>query len=603
MTDHGLGEHKVLALKWRPRRLADIVGQDHVVRTLTNALTQGKVSHAYLFTGPRGVGKTTTARILARAVNCEKGLGPDPCGECSNCRDAMAGRSLDVIEIDAASTGKVDDVRDLREIVRLAPARSRKKVFIIDEAHELTAGASNALLKTLEEPPPHVMFILATTDAQDLIPTIHSRCQRFDFHPLGPATIIGHLKMISGVEKIKVDDDALALIAKAANGAMRDAQMLLEQAASYVTGTLTAAEMRGLLGLVEREWVEKFLNILHDRDIKGAMALLDDLIEAGRAPLELLEEVQEELRDALMRKLGADTAPMGTVSYLDSPERKEWFGEEELLALLAHTRRSVEELSMRNIAHPRVAAELAVARLMRRERALSWAEVEAALARVEGAPGVSAPAGAGETPSFRGGSAPIGRDPAPVFGDRSKPPMAGGPAPAHPPVVRVAYNSAHPETSQAAPAPQKVGEPAHPAATDRQAPAPGLKDAIRNWPDIIARVREANNMAFMYLNVARPVAVDGAKLTLEMAPGFQYDGLQRGDARANVEAVLGRLLGGTVVVVVKAVEAPARPVTPPAPSPAAGGTPDWVEKEPVVKAAMKIFRARIADVKKPVQGK
>jgi len=580
MSDHGLGEHKVLALKWRPRQLADIVGQPHVVRTLTNALTQGKVSHAYLFTGPRGVGKTTTARILARAVNCEKGLGPSPCGECSNCRDTLAGRSLDVIEIDAASTGRVEDVRDLREVVRLAPARSRKKVFIIDEAHELSTAAANALLKTLEEPPPHVMFILATTDAQDLIPTIHSRCQRFDFHPLGPATVIGHLRMISTVEKIMVDDDALAIIAKAANGAMRDAQMLLEQAASYVSGNLTAAEMRGLLGLVEREWVEKFLVILRDRDITGAMALLDDLIEAGREPVELLEEVQEELRDALMRKLGADTAPMGTQSFLDSPERKEWFGEEELLALLAHTRRSVEELSMRNIVQPRVAAELAVARLMRRERALSWAEVEAALARVEGrAAGPAQPVSSGgpvpvRMPSGGGWQAPA---------TAPRPPVAASPAPVRP-----------------------VSSPAPVAAEQAGgAPAPGLADIFRTWPEIIGKLKEKSSTGFMYLNAARPVGVDGARLTVEISPGFHLEGLQKPEMKKTVEDILGKLLGGSVVLVVKSLAAPVQshPLPAPAPAPAGTGIPDWVEKEPVVKAAMKIFRARIADVKRPTQAK
>jgi len=596
MVDHGLGEHKVLALKWRPRRLTDIVGQDHVVRTLTNALTQGKVSHAYLFTGPRGVGKTTTARILARAVNCEKGLGPDPCGECSNCRDALAGRSLDVIEIDAASTGKVEDVRDLREIVRLAPARSRKKVFIIDEAHELSTAAANALLKTLEEPPPHVMFILATTDAQDLIPTIHSRCQRFDFHPLGPATVIGHLRMISDVEKIKVDDDALALIAKAANGAMRDAQMLLEQAASYVSGTLTAAEMRGLLGLVEREWVEKFLGILHERDIKGAMSLLDDLIEAGREPVELLEEVQEELRDALMRKLGADTAPMGTVSFLNSPERKDWFGEDELLALLAHTRRSVEELSIRNIVHPRVAAELAVARLMRRERALSWAEVEAALAKVEGRGVAPVP----PTAVSGAGSQPVR---APATGGWSAP---GGMTTPAAPVVRPAFVSTPPPAPSAPAAAPAVNPPSAVSPTGG-ASGPGLAEISGKWPDILSKVKEASSASFMYLNAAKLVAVDGARLTLEIASGFHREGLMKGDAKKMVEDVLSRLLGGPVFLIIKSGDVPPRPASSaspmPVPAPVPVANPDWVEKEPVVKAAMKIFRARIADVRKPTQTK
>jgi len=573
-----MDEHRVLALKWRPRRLDDIVGQPHVVRTLKNALSSGKVAHAYLFAGPRGVGKTTTARILARAVNCEKGVGPEPCGECPTCRDILAGRALDVIEIDAASTGKVDDVRDLREVVRLAPARARKKVFIIDEAHALTAGASNALLKTLEEPPAHIMFILATTEASELIPTILSRCQRFDFHPLGPAMVIAHLKRIAEAEGIKVDDDALALIAKASRGAMRDAQTLLEQASAFVAERVTAPEIRSLLGLVEREWVERFISVLKERDVKGAMSLLDDLIEAGREPRELLEEIQEELRDALMLKLGAETAPLGSESFLATPERRDWFGEEELLTLLGHIRRAVEELSWRSVAHPRVAAEVAVARLMRRERALSWKEIEEQMAKLEG---------------IAGGTATV--------------PPSG-------------------QVTAAKPDPVSVPLTPRPAA----APPIPLADIQKRWPELLEKVRVYSPGTHAYIQSAKPVALEGGTLVLEVPNGFQREGLKGGDAKAKLEAALETALGARISVAVsegkggngnppppaRTEPAPgqARPaasgqpayarhpagtpsVNPAAPLPAAA--PDWVEDEPLVKSALKVFKARLIEAKRP----
>lgn len=595
--------HQVLARTWRPERFEDVVGQPHVVRTLTNALTTGRVAHAYLFTGPRGIGKTTCARILARAVNCERSTPEkplaDPCGECAMCKDILAGRALDVIELDAASTGGVDEIRDLREVVRTAPARARKKVFIIDEAHMLSTAASNALLKTLEEPPAHVLFILATTDAHKLPATILSRCQRFEFHPMGPATVVEHLKTIAAAETIDVEDPALALIAKVARGAMRDAQMLLEQVAAFSPGRIGAADVRGLLGLVDHEWVEKFLTVLRDRDVKAGMALLDALIESGRGAAELLDEVQEELRDALMVKLGSPVAGLAAGGFLVAPERLGWFTEEELTGLLGHTRRAAEELAFsRQIGHPRIAAELAIARLLRRERALAWSEVEAAIAGIAGTAGMPTP---------------------PVPGIRPQ----AAPAPAFMPRPAAAADRAMPPPERTT---QTVGGPAAPASPVPAAPQAGLPapmaELAAQWDQTLARIKAEDGSAYVHLLGSRCIGVEGRALLLEIPSDFNRKALQAGTVKGRIESLLTRLLGQSVTIAARMPSAPApgvpapfrpassAPASAPRPGEAGAGPgaavlrtapslPDWVELEPLVKAAIGIFKARVLDVKRP----
>jgi len=569
-----VSEHRVLALKWRPVRFEDVVGQPHVVRTLTNALAQGKVAHAYLFAGPRGVGKTTCARILARAVNCEKGMSPTPCGECPMCREILAGRSLDVIEIDAASSGRVEEIRDLREIVRFAPARGRRKVFILDEAHMLTTGAENALLKTLEEPPAHVLFVLATTEPQSIAATIHSRCQRFDFHPLGLATIIATLKRIAEAEGIKAEDAALAVIARSARGGMRDAQMLLEQAAAFSSAGLTLASVRELLGLVESEWVEGFLSVLKERDVKKALKLLDELLESGRGLDELLGEVQEELRDALMRKLGAQVTPVAAAGLLADPGRAGWFAESELTSLLAHLRRAMEELSSRSIAHPRIAAELATVRLVRRERALAWSEVEQALERANAA--LASPRG----PAAAGPSGSTG-----PATPRAEPP-ARGPGPS-----ASATGSARPPASR----------PAVPAGD-----VIPVGEIGQRWPEVLDRLRGEAPTVQAYLRGVRCRGAEGDTVILETASAFHRQGLEAGEMRSAVEAALSAVAGRPVSIAVRAVIPP--------PPPGAGGgvprasaaareapgapVPEWIEREPMVKTTLDLFQARVVDLKR-----
>jgi DNA polymerase-3 subunit gamma/tau len=264
--------YQVLARKWRPRKFAELVGQEHVVRALTNALDSGRMHHAYLFTGTRGVGKTTIARIFAKSLNCERGESADPCGECSVCTAVDAGRFVDLLEIDAASNTGVDDVREVIENAQYAPARGRFKVYLVDEVHMLSKPAFNALLKTLEEPPPHVKFLLATTDPQKLPVTVLSRCLRFNLKRLLPEQIGGQIRHILGAEHIEYEDAAVGELARAADGSLRDGLSLLDQAIAYGGGSLKADDVRAMLGSVERGQVLGLLNALAAGDGQGLMA-------------------------------------------------------------------------------------------------------------------------------------------------------------------------------------------------------------------------------------------------------------------------------------------------------------------------------------------
>src|SRR5206468_701461 len=261
--------YQVLARKWRPQTFEAVVGQDAITRTLRNALASGRIAHAYLFAGPRGIGKTTTARLLARALLCADRSGPEPCGKCAVCTEGQAGTLVDVIEIDGASNRGIEEIRTLRENVKYTPARGRYKVYIIDEVHQLTEAAFNALLKTLEEPPPHVVFILATTDPRDIPATVLSRVQRFDFRPIAPDALTSTLEQILTAEKIPFEPGVLPVIVRGAEGSLRDALSLLDTAIAYGAGRLETATTAELLGVSAPAAVGAFASALLGRDAAG----------------------------------------------------------------------------------------------------------------------------------------------------------------------------------------------------------------------------------------------------------------------------------------------------------------------------------------------
>jgi len=308
----------VLYRKYRPQKFSEFIGQEHIVKTLTNAVSSGMISHAYLFTGPRGSGKTTIARLLAKAVNCQnrKEGEPEPCNKCSSCLEIMEGRSMDLIEIDAASHRGIEDIRELKDGIRFSPTKSKYKVFIIDESHQLTKEAANALLKTLEEPPSHAIFILATTEAHKMIPTIISRCQRFDFRKLTVSEILKKLEMISQKEKIKIEKAALELIALNAEGSIRDGESLLDQVftlygtppalhppTSWAPKEIKADEIKEILGLVEIELVSKFTDFLCQKNSAGAINFVNENIEKGVDLEEFTKALINYLRQGLILKI------------------------------------------------------------------------------------------------------------------------------------------------------------------------------------------------------------------------------------------------------------------------------------------------------------
>lgn len=335
----------VLYRKYRPRTFAEIIGQEHIVKTLTNAISSEMVSHAYLFSGPRGTGKTTIARILAKSVNCQnrKKGEAEPCNQCSSCQEINEGRSIDLIEIDAASHRGIDEIRELRDGIKFVPTSSKYKVFILDEAHQLSKDAANALLKTLEEPPAHAVFVLATTEIHKMIPTIISRCQRFDFRKLTLPEIIKRLEIISGKEKVKIEKSALELIALNSGGSIRDGESLLDQALTFAGASgreLKAEDIKDLLGLVEIELVSKFCDFLCQKKTPEALNFLNELSEKGSDLQEFAKALINYLRQALILKItgGEESNPIITGLTKEEFQKLQTqaanFKEEELINIL-----------------------------------------------------------------------------------------------------------------------------------------------------------------------------------------------------------------------------------------------------------------------------
>jgi len=305
-------KYQVIARKFRPQVFEDVVGQKPIVQTLQNAIRMDRVGHAYLFSGPRGVGKTTTARILAKGLNCQHGPAVTPCNQCPSCQEIAAGKSIDVFEIDAASNTGVDNIRELRENAKYAAARGRYKIFIIDEVHMLSTSAFNALLKILEEPPSHVVFIMATTERHKLPATILSRCQQFIFRTISPAEIQGHLRQIADREGVKIDDRALSYIVRASEGSMRDAQSLLDQIISFSGQQVVDEDVRDVLGFIPSEILDRTLDALANRDSKALLENVGLVADQGLNLQQYVREFIGRVRDLLVLKIGLEDKILGS---------------------------------------------------------------------------------------------------------------------------------------------------------------------------------------------------------------------------------------------------------------------------------------------------
>jgi DNA polymerase III subunit gamma/tau len=411
--------YQVLARKYRPQRFADVAGQDHVTRTLLNALTQGRIAHGYIFSGHRGIGKTTIARILAQALNCRREIGsaerptPEPCGTCDSCVEIRQGNAVDVIEIDAATNRGIDEIRELRDAARYSPARDKYKIYILDEAHQITDAAFNALLKTLEEPPAHVVFMMATTEPENIPQTIRSRCQHFSFHAVKFEDILAQLKAIAATEDVDAEEAALALLAEAGDGSMRDALSIMDQAiasAPVENGkpVLAAEQIRDLMGSVPNAVFERLLEAVSEGQAAPLMEQLHVLLNAGHSPLSLARQMVRYLRNALMAKLGGAETELLQISADErarAARTAALFTEEEITRNLQIVLRTFDDLNFRQ--EQRFHLELGLLKLVHAQRLLPLEEFLSGVAAgvpVKGAV-TSSPAKPSSSSATRPGSA------------------------------------------------------------------------------------------------------------------------------------------------------------------------------------------------------
>ncbi len=593
--------YQVIARKWRPQTFADVVGQQHVTRTLSNAIQSGRVAHAYIFSGARGVGKTTTARILAKALNCAKGPAAEPCNECDSCREIGLGNSLDVIEIDAASNRGIDQIRELREMVRYAPAGGRYKVVILDEAHMLTDEASNALLKTLEEPPDKVIFVMATTQPEDLADTIRSRSQHFHFRALSFAEISDALVDICAKENLTAEPGAIAVMARAAEGSLRDGLSLLEQARAYCGTNISDAAVRELLGVVPGEILDELTGAIEERSAERVLTLVHRLLAEGQNLQHFCREAIGHFRNLLVARVcGADSELIAAPAdeRLGLKKASEFFSEEDLtrfFQILLHT-----DEDLRRKPDARLHLEMGLLRMVNAAR---LAPLEEVLADLEG--------GAPATPTQTRSSSAMPQAP-PIA--RASAPAAFAAA-----TSQGAGTAAAPARIQSAPPPRI--ENAAPAATVREepSPVPARMDAAPApvaMPAVIARsAAVGDGLVEAQVDSIRSAILAQEKFLGELvghASRWEMSGgevrlffptesralaemLQARDPMERLRNVASRILGHTVRVCVK-LEA----VT------VGGGTTSngtrelraKFEQDPIVRAMLERFGGQISDVKR-----
>jgi DNA polymerase-3 subunit gamma/tau len=569
--------YKVLALKYRPSTFDEVVGQTTVTRTLRNAIEQDRIGHAFLLSGARGVGKTTTARILAKALNCSRGEGPtaDPCGECDACREIAAGKALDVQEIDGASNNSVDQVRELRESARYNPARDRFKIWIIDEVHMLSTGAFNALLKTLEEPPPKVKFVFATTEYHKIPETILSRCQQYDFRMIPAKELQAHLRKIAEREGITVGDAGLAQIARAAEGSVRDALSLFDQVLAFTGEEVNDEEVAGLLGLVDRELLHRASGAIQSGDSLAVLELVESLADYGADYRNFVRELLLHLREILLVKLAPEGSALLNAILPEErdrlEERAEAFSEEDLLRGIDVLTRAEGEL--RQSPDPRVALELALLKLVQMRRLLPFTELVAKVERLTGGDSGAA------LPGPR--TAAVRRE----LPARS----ASRPSP-----------GARPPTARSTPGPPPAKAPATGGAPEADEGAPVLVAADPSDP-AGALVVKMLNLCETRPSLAQPLRgatarLEGKTLTLSVASDFAVMAtMHAAEYRDLAKKAAGRTL---------AVEIEAGAATPPESEaePAEEEVRQQrlraeAEKEPAVQEALDLFDGRVVDVR------
>ncbi|MCS7000766.1 MAG: DNA polymerase III subunit gamma/tau [Bacteroidota bacterium] len=566
-------EYVVTARKWRPLRFEEVVGQDHVTTTLRNALASGRIHHAYLFCGPRGVGKTTTARIIARAVNCAAPRnGIEPCNQCDSCQDILNGRSLDVVEIDGASNNSVEDVRRIRENAKYPPAYGKFKVYIIDEVHMLSASAFNALLKTLEEPPPHLLFIFATTEPHKVPATIQSRCQRFDFHRMDTRTIASHLRRIAQAESVQIDDDALYTIARFADGSMRDAQSLFDQVRAFSTDTITGSTVRQSLHILGDDVYFAITDAILTRDLAAAFALSQQIISQGFDVHQTILGLLEHLRNALTVRVTGTTDLVDAADETRHQYRQlaQQLTEEDLVQMMTIVANAEQQL--RYTSHPRLRFELLLAQLVHLPTACDIGTLIAQLEQWQGAASSLPPAGEQKSTSPSDTSS---------FGE-TPPSSRQHPMPAE--EKSSAQHSSPP--SSPTPSTQEEGN------ASPFSPPPATSVTV-NWQEIITALPKTLETIRILLQELPPPVFEGDKCTITCTDSAAFDALTL--KRSQLEKFLSKQCGYLVHVQIVRAEA-AAVHTAPAATPPANSTPSQPshgqELSPIERALVEQFKAQ-----------
>jgi DNA polymerase-3 subunit gamma/tau len=597
--------YQVIARKWRPQTFSDLVGQSHVTSTLANAIKNDRVAHAYIFSGARGVGKTTAARILAKAMNCAKGPTAEPCGECDSCNEIAAGTSLDVIEIDAASNRGIDQIRELREMVRYAPAASRSKVVLLDEAHMLTSEASNALLKTLEEPPDRVIFVMATTQPEDLADTIRSRSQHFHFRALTFAEITGRLEEIATKENLKIEPGALAVIARMAEGSLRDALSLLEQARAYCGDVIPDKEVRELLGVVPEDSLNELVAAIAEGSADRALGLVHTFQKEGRNLQHFCREAIRHMRNLLIARVsGADSDLIAATADQRPALAKAaaQFTEEDLTRFFQILLQTDDDL--RRKPDPRVHLEMGLLRLINAQRLAPMEELLAELR--SGTPATSSSSGvmrnsASAAPATVAPQAQAARS----FSAASAPQTTFTP----PPSRMVTPSFGAPAAAAAAPARAEIKTmpPAEPPATvaasleSESAVESGLEtyaDGITQ--EQVAEIKTAIQAQQKFLgeivNQGSRWELEGAELRIYFSADKRAfaEMMEGRDSIEKVRASSSKVLGRPVRVCAK-VEAVA--ATAPRGTSGTQELREQFERDPMVRSMLQRFGGKISEVK------
>jgi DNA polymerase-3 subunit gamma/tau len=573
---------QALYRRWRSRTFEEVLGQEHVTRTLRNALLGGRIAHAYLFAGPRGTGKTTMARLLAKAVNCLSEEDEKPCNQCSICQAINEGRLLDLIEIDAASNRGIDEIRDLREKVGFRPNEAQYKVYVIDEAHMLTNEAFNALLKTLEEPPPHVIFVLATTEPHKIPATILSRCQRFDFRRASLEDLHRKLNHICESEGIAIEAAALELIARSAAGSFRDAESLLDQLASYGDDEVTLAQVQAVLGTVSSQAIGKLMGHLVKRDVAGGLDLINQVVGDGVDPRQLNRELIEYLRGLLLIKAGNGASLLNVTA--------------EVLAEMENQARQLSTKALLRTVRLFNQASLDLKASLQPQLPLELAFIEATLGEdsvTKRGPVSEAQQGAGQEVT----AAP--------------PPSATSPT-----VLQEGQAVEGSRTTQAAAvdtSPQPPLTEETPMGREREAPPVSevtLEKVRLNWARILAEIRPHNRSAEALLRSGHAEAVEGNVVVLGFPYAFHKERVEEPKCQALVEQVFSQVLGipcriRCILLSKSNSKTTRQPPKTPRPEPAKGDGKDRESKEdkyraiaedPVIRAAVDKYGAQVVDV-------